>query len=517
MKKIFLILVCLTTIALGQPISSKQIDSIAELTLKTFNVPGIAVGVVKDGKLIHAKGYGVRSVITKEKVDENTLFGIASNSKAFTAAALAMLVDEKKLNWDDKVTKYIPRFKLYNPWVTEEFTVRDLICHRSGLDLGAGDLMMWPDSNVYSKTDIIEHLQYLKPVSSFRSKYDYNNNLFIVAGEVIAAVSGMTWEEFIEQRIMKPLDMKKSAASRSRLKDKSNITEPHIPVNGTLQVSNIHWSETANAAGGIYTSINDLSKWVIMQLNRGTYGNDNKEKLFSPERQMEMWSIQTPLPIYNPGYYETYFNGYGLGWFVSSVKGQRQIGHTGGLAGIVTQVTLFPELGLGIMVFTNQQVGAAFTCITNSIKDAYLGLPPKNWIKELSERVNKLHADSKKIEEDVWKQVESQQKNRMLKPDVANYTGNYKDNWFGEVTLTSQNGKFLFASQNSKRMRGELFYYKANTWVIKWNDRSFDADAFVHFTLDKNGKATGFKMEAFLPITDFSFDFQDLEFFKTEK
>lgn len=186
----------------GQIITSRQIDSLVEKVLTTFDVPGISVAVVKDDKVIHAKGYGVRLLVTKQKVDENTLFGIASNSKAFTAAALAMLIDDGKMQWDDKVTDYIPEFKLYNPYVTEEFTVRDLLTHRSGLGLGAGDLMMWPDSNNFTKKDIIHNLRYLKPVSSFRSKYDYDNNLYIIAGEVIERVSGMSWEDFIEKRIM---------------------------------------------------------------------------------------------------------------------------------------------------------------------------------------------------------------------------------------------------------------------------------------------------------------------------
>ena len=178
MKKSIVLLLFVVSIHLhAQVITSPQIDSFAELTLKTFDVPGIAVAVVKDGKVIHAKGYGVRSLNTKQKVDENTLFGIASNSKAFTVAALGILIDEGKLKWDDKVTDYIPEFRMYNPYVTEEFTIRDLLTHRSGLGLGAGDLMFWPDSNNFTKKDMIHNLRYLKQVSSFRTKYDYDNNL----------------------------------------------------------------------------------------------------------------------------------------------------------------------------------------------------------------------------------------------------------------------------------------------------------------------------------------------------
>ncbi|MEJ7674328.1 MAG: serine hydrolase domain-containing protein [Chitinophagaceae bacterium] len=180
-------------------LTSSQIDSLTQITLKTFDVPGIAVAIVKDGKIIHSKGYGVRSLNTKQKVDENTLFGIASNSKAFTAAALGMLVDEGKIKWDDKVIDYVPEFRLYNPYVTEEFTIRDLLTHRSGLGLGAGDLMFWPDSSDFTKKDMIHNLRYLKQVSSFRTKYDYDNNLYIVAGEVLARAAGMSWEDFIQK------------------------------------------------------------------------------------------------------------------------------------------------------------------------------------------------------------------------------------------------------------------------------------------------------------------------------
>ncbi|HLY70238.1 MAG TPA: serine hydrolase domain-containing protein, partial [Puia sp.] len=184
-KSIFIFLFSLIAHAVfAQPLTSSEIDKLVARSLKAFDVPGIAVAVIKDGKVIHSKGYGVRSLNTMQPVDENTLFGIASNSKAFTAAALGILVDEGKIKWDDKVRNYIPEFRLYVPWVTEEFTIRDLLTHRSGMGLGAGDLMFFPDSSDFTLKDILHNLQFLKPVSSFRTKYDYDNNLYIVAGEV---------------------------------------------------------------------------------------------------------------------------------------------------------------------------------------------------------------------------------------------------------------------------------------------------------------------------------------------
>ena len=287
------LLVILNTNSYAQ-ISSKQVDEVVEKTLKTFNVPGIAVAIVKDGNVIHSKGYGVKSILTNEKVDANTLFGIASNSKAFTAAALAMLVDEGKIKWDDKVVQYLPNFKMYNEYVTTEFTIRDLLTHRSGLGLGAGDLMIWPDGSDFTAQDIVKNLQYLKPVSAFRTQYDYDNLLYIVAGEVIQVASGMSWCDFIEKRIMKPLKMNNSAASYLRLVDSTNIISPHVPVNGKLKVIKRYQNQLFDAAAGIYSSVNDLSKWTIMQLDNGKFGLD-KQQLFSNKEHDEMWQMQTSI------------------------------------------------------------------------------------------------------------------------------------------------------------------------------------------------------------------------------
>lgn len=502
---------CFLTASQAQPITSAEVDQLTERVLKTFDVPGIAVAIIKDGKVIHSKGYGVRSLNTRQKVDENTLFGIASNSKAYTAAALGILVDEQKIKWDDKVTQYIPEFKMYNPWVTEEFTIKDLLTHRSGLGLGAGDLMMWPDSSNFTKADIIHNLRYLKPVSSFRTKYDYDNNLYIVAGEIVARASGMSWEDFVEKRIMQPLGFAASAASIARLKSTSNIIDPHAPVNGKVQVINIDWSETANAAGGIYSNLTDMSKWVIMQLNHGKFGNGLSQQLFSEEVQQEMWTPQTIIPVRGPTPYNTHFSSYGLGWGLSDVKGYLQATHTGGLAGIVTQVTLIPELKLGIIVFTNQQVGQAFVSITNTIKDSYLGMPKKDRVKEYHDRWLAGNAEAKKITDQIWKDIEAQ-KTTATTLDITQYIGKYTDPWFGDIVIFERNGKLRFESKRSPRLKGEMLYYKANTFIVKWNDRYLDADAYVEFQLDRNGKGVGITMNAISPLTDFSFDFQDLNF-----
>lgn len=501
-------------------ISPADIDKVAERALKAFDVPGIAVAIVKDGKIVHAKGYGVRSLQTNQKVDENTLFGVASNSKAFTSAALGMLVDEGKIRWDDPVIDYIPEFRLYNPYVTSVFTIRDLLTHRSGLGLGAGDLMFWPDSSDFTVKDIIHNLRFLKQTSGFRTKYDYDNLMYIVAGEVVARVSGMTWEDFIEGKIIKPLGMLNSAAGFDRLKNKSNVIDGHALVNGKVQVIKRDYSVTANGAAGIYSSVADMSKWVIMQLDNGKFGSSPGQQLFSEEVHEEMWTPQTIIPVKTQSrssadqYYNTHFRAYGLGWGLSDVGGLKQVGHSGGLAGMVTLVTLIPEKKLGIMVFTNQQSSAAFSAVTNTIKDSFLGLPARDWVAIYQESSAKSEASASKITDEVHRQVASLSGATDPK-EASQFTGTYKDSWFGDVVISQRNNALWFASRRSPRLQGEMLKYKGNTYVVKWKDRSFDADAFVVFSLNSEGKAAGMKMAAISPLTDFSFDFQDLDFIRT--
>jgi len=490
-----------------------DVDALVAKTLKTFDVPGIAVAIVKDGKIVYAKGYGVTSLATGKKVNENTLFGIASNSKAFTTAAIGILCDEGKLHLDDKVTDYIPEFKLYDPWVTSEFTIRDLLCHRSGLGLGAGDLVDFPDSTDFTLADAIHNLRYFKPVTSFRSTFAYDNQLYKVAGEVIARVSGMSWEDFIETRIMKPLGMTNSRASFQRIKGNSNYVDAHAPVEGTVKVIPRFFSTSSDAAGGIYSSVTDLSKWVIMQMDNGKYG-DGKQ-LFSEKIHQEMWTPQTILPVGAPGAYNTHFGAYGLGWFLNDAKGYKEVSHTGGIDGMVTKVDLIPELKLAIIVLTNQQSGAAFSAIDNQIKDTYLGINGNDWIKIYSDRVAAGKGNADKVTTAVWKQVETRLKDGP-KLDNGLYAGTYHDNWLGDVVISEKDGKLWFAARRSPKLTGEVLPYKANTLVIKWNIRSMDADAFATFTLDEDGKPTGMKMKPISPATDFSYDFQDLDFSKVK-
>ena len=512
MKRIISLSLMLLIVAAAwaQPLKTADIDKLVLKTLEAFNVPGIAVAVVKDNKTVHMKGYGVTSIATGQKTDENTLFAIASNSKAFTTAALGMLVDERKLTWETKVIDIIPEFRLYNAYVTEDFNIKDLLTHRSGMGLGAGDLMLWPDSSSFTRADIIHNLRYLKQVSPFRSKYDYDNLLYVVAGEVIQRVSGISWEQFIEERIFQPLGMNGSSASYSRIRERSRFIDAHVPIDGVLRVIPHYEGDLMNPAGGIISSVADMTKWAMAQLNSGKYGPDNSKQLFSERVHREMWTPQTILPVRGGGPYRTHFAGYGLGWNLTDVGGYLQASHTGGLNGIVTQVTLIPELNLGIIVFTNQQEGSAFTAISNTIKDGYMGIKGNDWVKSLSEGVQSRQDNAKKMVDAIWARVEEQKQGAALQVNIDDYAGNYSDNWLGDVTIIKENGKLRFRSLRSPRLRGDMYFYNANTFIVRWDDRYIDADAWAMFTLDREGRADGFTMSAISPMTDFSYDFHDL-------
>ncbi len=509
MKNILLSTVTLASFSVfGQNISNQVIDQVSENAMKVFDVPGMSVAVIKDGTIIHSKGYGVKSIKTGEKVQASTNFGIASNSKAFTAAALAILVDEGKIKWDDKVITHIPEFKMYNEYVTKEFTVRDLLTHRSGLGLGAGDLMVWPDGHNFTPTDIINNIQYLKPVSDFRVKYDYDNLLYIIAGVVVERVSKQPWTDFVTKRLIEPIGMSNTAANWSLVKDKKNAIEPHVPIDGKLQVIDRYTNTVLDAAGGLYSNVEDVAKWLQFNLNKGKV---NGQQIISEKQMKEMITPQTIQPNRTVPPYNSLFKAYGLGWQLQDYNGKLEVSHTGGLEGIVTQTIFYPQLNLGIVVLTNQQAGVAFNSVSNTIKDFYLGNPEKDWVKFYDDLLKSRVAEADEITTEVWKTVETNQKNKTIKSDVKNVVGTYKDDWFGEIEIYEKKGKFIFESKRSPQLTGEISFYKDNTYAVKWNNRYFHADAFV-FADIKEGEITGFKMKAISPLTDFSYDFHDLDF-----
>ncbi|MBK6267340.1 serine hydrolase [Marivirga sp. S37H4] len=522
MKKLTLLLSSLLIFSLGnslfgQGINSTQIDALVSRALESTPSVGIAVAVVKDGKLIHSKGYGVKSIDSDKKVDEHTLFAIASNSKAFTAAALAILVDEGKLNWEDKVIDHISEFKMYNDYVTTNFTIVDLLTHRSGLGLGAGDLLFIPDGADFTIKDVLNSFQYQKPVSAFRTKYDYDNLLYIVAGEVVARISGMSWVDFIQSRIFEPLEMNNSVATNSRLQENANLAFPHNSEGETIKQLPNSASELVAAAGGIYATVDDLSKWMIMQLDNGKYGNELSNELFSESQQNQMWKPHTHLGFTTKPNPRTkqHFAAYGLGWFIADKQGKIVLSHTGGLPGMLSKTILVPELNLGIVVLTNSSPGGnAYNSIPETILDSYLEIEERDWVKELADRAKANSNESDSVTTEVWKVVEE---NKSSIIDLNNYIGTYKDNWFGEIEITMEDGKLWFTSRRSPKLNGQMFFYKATTFAIKWEYTDMNADAFATFSLNEEGKGIGIKMKGISPNIDFSFDFQDLDLKRVDK
>jgi CubicO group peptidase (beta-lactamase class C family) len=489
--------------------TAPSIDEIAEKTLKTFDVPGVAVGVVKEGKLVFAKGYGVRKLGESAPVTPETLFGIASHTKAFTTAALAILVDEGKLKWDDPVVDQLPDFQLHDPYVTRELTIRDLLCHRCGLGLGAGDLLFFPPSD-FTRAEIVKRLRHVKPASSFRSKYAYNNNMYLVAGQVIEKVSGKSWDDFITERIFKKLGMNASNTSVKKYNPGDNVAYPHAKENDKLVPLPFSPLDNNAPAGAINSSVNDVSKWVIAQLNGGKI--DDKNRLFSAAQAKEMWTGATIVPI-SPaadalGASKPNFSEYALGWLVSDYRSKKLVWHTGGLAGMVTRITLVPEAKVGVIVLTNQETGFAFNALTYALLDEHLGVKEKtDWVKLFNDvRVKR----EKEADEKVSKAAEKRNKESKPSLPLKSYAGRWRDAWYGDVLIDEKDGKLSINFTHSPDLVGVLEHFQYDTFIAKWNKRSLLADAYLTFTLKADGTLDSAKMAAVSPLTDFSYDFHDL-------
>lgn len=486
-------------------INTTHLEEVINTSMARFDVPGMAVAVVQDDKVVFAKGFGTSNLNTNAKVNKDTLFGIASNTKAFTSAALAKLVDEGKLSWDDRVIDHLPEFRLYDSYVTREMRVRDLLSHRSGLGLGQGDLMIWPSTDK-SIADILAGLQYLKPASSFRSQYAYNNLMFVTAGEVVARVSGMSWNDYIEKNILQPLHMDNSRAGFSRIpKSNKNWAIGHIPMDGKLNPFFVNYLEDFRGAGAIASSVNDMSQWLLTQLAGGKMPSG--EQLFSEKQQAQMWHPHITSMASKSAYeaYHQQFRGYGLGWSIEDYHGFKKLGHGGGILGMVSQVTLLPEKKLGIVILSNQQAFSALSAVTHEVLEDALELEDKDWVEELAKK----HFASK------------QKAYANAKPDTPadyqpqlptiNYTGTLHDDWYGDVIIEQLDGKLRIDFTHTKRLKGTLEHYTGNTFIVKWDEKLLEADAFIRFDMGENNRVNSAKMRAVsTAVTDFSFDFRNL-------
>lgn len=514
---ILLVILSFTLASQGQ-ISSREIDLLVEDAMEKFNVAGVAVGVVKDGKVVHAKGYGVKSVDTGKPVDEYTSFAIASNSKAFTTCALALLVEEGKLSWQDRVIDHIPEFKMYNDYVTQNFNIQDLLTHRSGLGLGAGDLQKWPSGSDFTIDDILSSFQYFEPVSPFRTKYDYDNMLYLVAGELIKRVSGDRWEDFVMERIMQPLGMDHSYTLPPGMINSDNLAAPHVVVDGVLKAVapyELDPDKISGAAGNVLSNAHDMCLWLLVHLNKGRYGLRLEKELFSKESQNEMWKMHTTIDSKPYSRYITHFYGYGLGWRLFDLNGNFCVYHTGDYTGMYSKTMMFPDLNLGLVVLTNSYYGGdeLREAVSLTIADSYLGLDKFDWIQKFKENSQNQSTEVDELVQRVWESVETAEVSHINPED---YMGVYKDNWFGKIKIYLEGDQLWFSSFRSPGLTGPMYYYRDRQFAIKWLKREMDADAFAIFSLDEEGKAVSMTMKGISPDIDFSYDFQDLFFRRVE-
>lgn len=487
----------MATPAWAKDLSNAEIDRIVENAMTVFSVPGASVGVIQNGKIIHSKGYGTRSLNDGGDVDDDTYFGIASNSKGFTATALAILVDEGKIKWTDRVKDHLPEFEMSDPWVTAQFTIADLLSHATGLPTGAGDLMWWPDGN-YSPDEVIRKMRHIKPNRDFRTTYAYNNMPFIVAGAIIPAVTGQSYEDFLEERIFTPLNMDRCTANTPMMANDDNVAEPHIVLDGELkQIARyltIKKVAGSMAAAGVQCSADDLLKWQQMHLNDGA-------PLMSKETHDTLWQVNTPLNVSDNDIENgTNMRGYGLGYNVNDYYGERMIAHGGALIGMYSNLVWLPELDFAVTIVTNQQSGAAYATIRNEIINAAMDIENTTTAQERFESAEK----SLKKEQERLANLKGNGRPHL---DLSEYAGRYEDKiWDGiEISLTDDG--LYFISDRSPTIRGKLEHFEANTFIARWDHRDHEADSFVMFASDQSGDITGFTMKWISNRTDFSYDF----------
>ncbi|KZN54499.1 hypothetical protein N474_01910 [Pseudoalteromonas luteoviolacea CPMOR-2] len=481
----------------------QQIDALVAKAQSGLNVPGIALAVIKGDKIIHAKGYGVQSIINKKPIDQNSLFQIGSITKSFLTATLAMLVDENKIKWDDKVIDYLPQFQMYDPWVTREFTIRDLVTHRSGLPLGAGDLLQWPDAKS-SPDEIIAALRHLKPESSFRSSYAYNNLMYVVAEEVIRVITGIPWDQYAEKVILKPLNMRGCVAHSDRIVASSERAIPHMEVDGELKTAFFKEGDL------IHCSIEGMAQWAKLHLLKGQLPNGRT--LISQKQHQEMWQPVTlqKVSYMAKTYSQTHFQAYGLGWRLMDFHGHLHVSHGGAVQGMTSHIAFLPEKNIAVVALTNQWSRAA-QGLTATILESYVTDNPTDYIDLYIDGRNRYK--SKQIPKQATAELQKSKNDAPTLP-LENYTGRYHDDWYGDVFVDIQNNTLTIKFSRSKALNGTLEHIQGNRFVAKWKDRTLNADAYVNFEVNFKGKVKGIKMKAVSRSTDFSYNFHDLNLIK---
>lgn len=496
-----------TLLAQTRTIESRltEIDEYAARAGRDWKVPGFAIAIVKDDKVVFAKGYGVRELGKPAPVDADTLFAIASNTKAFTAAALAILVDEGKIKWDDPVTKYLPFFQLYDSYVTRELTIRDLLSHRSGLATFGGDLLWY--ETTYSREEILRRIRFLKPTSSFRSRYGYQNIMFLAAGEIVPVVTGKSWDDFVRERFFLPLGMRRTTTKFKELQGAENIAIPHNEVDDKIRVIRYDNVDNSGGAAAINSSVADMAQWVRLQLGRGNFEG---KRFFSAATSREMWTPHTIVggvseqaEKFNP---TRHFNLYGLGWSLGDYHGRKVVSHGGGLDGMISQVAMLPEENLGVVVLTNSETPLA-NILVNKIFDVFLGVEPRDWNADYLARARQseetARAAAKKVED-------SRVQNTKPSLPLSAYAGTYSGAMYGPARVTEENGRLVLRLVAAPNFVGDLEHWHFDTFRIKWRESIVYPfpKGFVTFVINPQGAVDEMRVD--VPNPDF--DFKELEF-----
>ena len=428
------------------------LDAYVEAALKTWKTPGLGLAVIRNDSVIYARGYGIRDLGKPDKVDERTIFAIGSASKAFTAASVAMLVDEKKVSLDANPALYLPGFQLYDPYATREVTVRDLLSHRSGL--ARGELAWYGSGN--DRDEIVRRVRFLAPSWSFRSRYGYQNIMYIAAGQVVAKTSGRSWDDFVRERIFSPLGMSSSSTSVRGIAGQPNVAAPHAGVNDTMRA--IPWRDIDNAgpAGSINSSALEMAQWVRLQLCRGSYGG---KQLISARMVDEMHQAHTVIRsdsadrANNP---ESHLRAYGLGWFLQDYRGRLAVHHGGNVDGFTALVGMMPEERFGVVLLSNQNGSGLPTALMFRLFDLQLKAPLKDWATESYARTQAQIARGREAQQ---KAAAERVANTKPSLPLSAYAGTYADSLYGKLSIREENGALQLSFGPTWKAKLEHYHF----------------------------------------------------------
>ena len=482
----------------------EAIDAAIAEAQAAWAVPGLSVAIVHGGDVVLEKGYGVARLGTDQAVDEHTLYAIASNTKAFTAALLAQLVDEGRLRWDDRVRDHLPYFALYDPYVSDAMTVRDLLSHRSGLGTFSGDLLWFGTG--YSAEDVVRRARFVPQAGPFRASYGYSNLMVMAAGEVVRAVTGRPWDEVVQERILTPLAMTRTVTSVAALDGLANVATPHKPTPGAVRpIAWMNW-DTMGAAGALVSSAHDMSRWLRLQLAGGTWDGVT---LFSPEAQREMWTAHTPIPVSEASRERTpstHFRAAGLGWFLNDLHGRLVVSHGGGYDGMFSRVTLVPEENLGVVVLTNSMTGIA-TALSATILDAALaGGPPAGTAEALARDTEARAAFAARIDS----VTAARPGGGPMSLAPAAYAGRYGGDLYGDATVAVEDGGLVLRLVPAPALVADLTHLHDDVFRLDWRETfAWFGAGTAQFLLTPAGTVERLRLD--VPNDDLWFHELDLE------